>query len=167
MMDITPDMAEAHRVHAEISRFEQARRGSQELAEVFANPGVEIGDKLEIAATIGGKLELSPLATRFVEVLIRNHRINDLGAILDAWLEMIHQQEGVAVAEVRTAHALDEREQKELAAALSRRAGRKVELRLAEDRSLLGGFVATIGSEVFDASLERQITRFRESLKAQ
>ena len=46
----------------------------------------------------------------------------------------------------------------------SRRSGEKVELDVTIDPALLGGFVAKIGSEVYDASVAGKIKKFRESL---
>ena len=71
---------------------------------------------------------------------------------------------GVAVAEVRSAKDLTPDEMSQLAKVLSGKIGKKIELDVRTDPSLLGGFVARIGSEIYDASVIRQIDRFRESL---
>jgi uncharacterized membrane protein required for colicin V production len=42
--------------------------------------------------------------------------------------------------------------------------GKRVEVRVTTDPALLGGFVARIGSEVYDASVSGKIHKFRESL---
>jgi F-type H+-transporting ATPase subunit delta len=68
------------------------------------------------------------------------------------------------VAEVKTAHNLNETEKAELRKTLETRVGKKVELRLATDPSLLGGFVAKLGSEIWDASVVGKIHKFRASL---
>jgi F-type H+-transporting ATPase subunit delta len=78
---------------------------------------------------------------------------------------MIHQSTGVAVAEVRTAHELQPEEKDILRQSLERRFGRKIELRLSTDPSLLGGFVAQIESEVYDASVNGQLGRIRNILQ--
>lgn len=163
-MEVVSSPADGQKVHDELAKFETARLGSADLAEVFANPGVEAQIKQSIAARVAERLGLSKLASRIIEVLVRNHRLNDLGDILAAWQAMIHQQTGVSVARVRTAHELDAKEQVRLRESLERRFGRKIELELSADPSLLGGFVAEVESEVYDASVAGRIARIRESI---
>jgi F-type H+-transporting ATPase subunit delta len=164
-MEVVPTPAGAQTVHDELRNFETVRAGSSELAQAFASPSVEAGARQNLGRAIATRLQLSDLAVRIVEVLVRNHRINDLGTILDAWQAMIHQSTGVAVAEVRTAHELQPEEKDILRQSLERRFGRKIELRLSTDPSLLGGFVAQIESEVYDASVNGQLGRIRNTLQ--
>jgi len=71
---------------------------------------------------------------------------------------------GIAVAEVRTAKTLSPDEMDQLANVLGKKVGKRVELDVRTDPSILAGFVAKIGSEIYDASVLRKIDRFRESL---
>ena len=53
----------------------------------------------------------------------------------------------------------------EIREALEARTGTRVRLRTEIDPSLLSGFVVRLGSEVFDASLARRLTRARKALE--
>lgn len=162
-MEIVPSPADAQKLHAALLQFESARKSSQELADVLGNPGIPTETKLGIVSAIAGRLETPQLGVRILEVLVRNQRINQLGDILEAWREMINKATGVAVAKVRAAHELSADEREKLRTALEHKTGRRVELEVATDRSLLGGFVAQVGSEVYDASVIGQIHRFQAS----
>lgn len=164
MMELTGSAEEARRIHDQLQAFEQVRRGNEQLAGTYENPGVEAGQKLAITREIATRLSIAPLGLRLLETLVRHHRINDLGAILDAFKAMINSALGIEVAEVRSAHTLDESERVELKRALEAKLGRQVELRIETDPSLLGGFVATIGSEVWDASVRGRLIKFKEAL---
>ncbi len=119
---------------------------------------------MNVTNAIAGKLGVSDLAVKVLEVLIRNHRINDLGGIVEALASYIREATNTVAADVRTAHALSDAERAELQSTLERKFGRKVELGLTIDPALLGGFVAKVGSEIYDASVVGKIERFRESL---
>jgi len=164
ILDISGSAAAAQKLARELAEFEKARQQSPELAELFANPGVDGQSKLSIARKIGERLSLSPLGTKVIELLIQNHRINDLGAVLETLRAMTNRELGIAVAEVRTAHELSEEERRELQASLEKKTGRRIELELRTDPSILGGFVARVGSEIYDASVTGKINRFREHL---
>jgi F-type H+-transporting ATPase subunit delta len=104
------------------------------------------------------------MSVRVLDVLIGNGRINELESVIEALAEMVRQATGTVAARVRSAHPLEAREVEALRRALERKAGKKVELEVTTDPALIGGFVARIGSEVYDASVVGKISKFRESL---
>jgi F-type H+-transporting ATPase subunit delta len=69
-----------------------------------------------------------------------------------------------AVAEVRTAVALDEARAKKLTDALSKAAGRPIEIRVIVDPDVLGGVLARVGDEIFDGSVRTRLQEAREQL---
>ena len=151
--------ANAQSLIADLRVFEKARHSSSELAELFANPGVPLETKLSVATEIGKRIKLNELGQKLIEVLVRNQRINQLGAVLDAWRDLLNKQLGVAVAQVKSAQPLAADEQDKLRKALEAKLGKKVELELSIDASLLGGFVASVGSSVYDASVIGRVHR--------
>jgi len=154
----------ANEIRGELMRFEASLRGSAELQELYASPAFDEATKLGVTQKIAARMRLTELATKTLEVLVRFHRINDIGAILAALAAHVNQQLGVAVAEVRSAKNLSHEEITQLADMLGKKVGKKVELDIRTDPSLLGGFVARIGSEVWDASVIGKIHKFKESL---
>ncbi|HEV2720435.1 MAG TPA: ATP synthase F1 subunit delta [Thermoanaerobaculia bacterium] len=164
IMDVTKTPDAAAPVRDDLAKFEQVRAAAADLQQVYANPGIETDAKIKITRTIAQRLGMSELSGRVLEVLIGNHRINDLGSIVEALAEMIRQATGTLAAEVRSAHRLTPDEQAALARTLEQKFGRKIEVTVTTDPALLGGFVAKVGSEVFDASVSGKIHRFRESL---
>ncbi len=164
IMDVVGSPEKANALRHELTRFNELRKSSNDLQELYANPGIEHEAKLKVTQTIAKRLDLSDMTVKVLGVLIRNHRMNDLDSIVEALAEMIRQATDTVAAEVRVAHRLNEQEQAELRRTLEKKAGRKVELMLTTDSTLIGGFVAKIGSEVYDTSIVGKIDRFRESL---
>ncbi len=164
VIDVAGSAQKANNVRVELARFEQARSAAPDLQDLYANPGIELETKFKVTHAIASRLGLTELAGKILEVLIRNHRINDLQAIIEALAQYINEELDVAVAEVRSASRLGEQEVAELRKALEKKVGRRVEIRVSTDPSLLGGFVAKIGSEVYDASVVGKIHKFRVKL---
>lgn len=164
IMDVAASTEKAAALHEELSRFAELLAGSEELQTVFENPGVETAGKARVAAAIATKLGISELGRRILDVLLGNDRINDVADVLEALGDMINSATNTVVAEVRSAHALDEAERDRLRRALESKLGQTIKLELTTDPSLLGGFVATVGSEVWDASVVSQINKLREKL---
>ena len=67
-------------------------------------------------------------------------------------------------AAVRAAVAFTEEEKRQLAARLGQALGKQVIIQETVDPSLLGGFVAQVGSLILDGSLDGQLARVRERL---
>ena len=164
IMDAAGSPAKANELRGELMSFASALRSSQELRDLYLNPAIDQATTLEITRQLARKMKVSDLAAKTLEVLVRNHRINDLDAILEALASYVNAALGVAVAEVRSARNLGPDEIDQLANTLSQKVGKKVELDIRTDKKLLGGFVVKIGSEIWDASVIGKINKFRESL---
>ncbi|SRR5258708_6583283 len=164
IMDVVRSPQKANDLRRELEQFDAARKSAVDLQELYANPGIEPTAKLAVTSQIAKRLGLSEMAVKVLEVLINNRRMNDLGVIIEALATMVNEALNVVVAQVRTAHRLDEGEIAELQQMLQRKVGRSVEVHLTTDPTLLGGLVAKIGSEIFDASVAGKIEKFRTSL---
>ena len=164
IMDVAQSPQKGAELRDQLTGFEQVRKSSKDLQDMYANPGIDFDSKNKVTAAIAQRLALSELAIRLLDVLIRNRRINDLGDIVAGLATMIREATGTVAAEVRSASPLSEKEESELRAMLERKVGAKVDIDVTIDPALIGGFVAKIGSEVFDASVSGKIDKFRESL---
>ena len=69
-----------------------------------------------------------------------------------------------AVAEVRSAVALDDAQTQRIAEALSRATGKQVEVKVVVDESVLGGIVATIGDTVIDGTVRHRLDQLKEQI---
>jgi len=164
IMDVVQSPEKANALRFELARFDEARKSSADLQELYANPGIEHDQKFKITQTLAKRLGLSDMSVKILDILTRNQRMNDLDAIVEALATMVREALNTVAVEVRSAHGLNEQEQAELRRTLEKKVGRKVELSITVDPELIGGFVARIGSEVYDASIVGKIDRFRESL---
>ena len=157
--EVYPDAAKARAIHDELKRFQRTVDEHRELYAVLENPAIDSDAKRAIADRIGAQLGLSADASKILGVLAGNQRLHQIGPVLEAWLVAIHRQTGTVVAQVRSAHALSEVERSELKAALEKKTGRTVAMEVTTDPALLAGFVAQIGSELWDASVAGHIRR--------
>jgi F-type H+-transporting ATPase subunit delta len=163
-MDVTGSPEKAAAIRAELASFEQIRQAAVDLQELYANPAIELASKIEVTRSIAKRLGLSPVTMKVLEVVIHNRRINELDSIIEALAAMIRQATGTVAAEVRAAHRLTDQELKTLQRVLEKKFARKVEIDASVDATLIGGFVAKVESEVYDASVVGKINKFRESL---
>jgi F-type H+-transporting ATPase subunit delta len=115
-----------------------------------------VTDLLESKAT--------PASTRLAAYLTKVGRARDYQHLLGIVVERVAAESNRRLADVRSAIDLDDQQQRELAAALSRIIGHDVEIRVTVDPSVVAGFVASIGDTVVDASARHQLELLKERL---
>jgi len=154
---------EPERVEAELYAIGQALDGSADLRSTLTDPQLPLEKK---QAIIDGLLEgrASSLTVGVIQLLVGQGRASELPSIARALAESAAESRAKAVAEVRSAVALDDETVGRLAAALSRATGKEVEVRVILDESVIGGIVARIGDTVIDGSVSRRIDSLRHAV---
>ena len=138
-------------------------RQSEELAEFLANPVV--GAQVQVSALqqlFSGKIE--ELSLNFLQLMGSRGRTAIIAVVLQAFLELVAEREGVVGAEVRTAVELSPEQRQNLQDRLERYTGRSVRLETQVDASVRGGVIARVGDTVFDGSINTHLDRLRQRL---
>jgi len=131
----------------------------------FGAPAVPAAARAGALAALSEKAGLDAYGTRFLAVVLENGRILHLPEILRTVREEIDRRGGVVAARVTVAAPIGEEERKQIEDSLSRQAGRSVRMSVDVDPAILGGLVAKIGSQVFDASVAQAVERFRQDAR--
>ncbi|MGH9442623.1 MAG: ATP synthase F1 subunit delta [Thermoanaerobaculia bacterium] len=135
---------------------------SASLRSILSNPSVAFAAKEGIVNALSEKAGLDVTGRRFLQVVLRNRRFPGLAEIADAVAEALDARDGVIPASVTAAVPLAPPDADRLAAALSGAVGRKVRATFAVDPTLLAGFVARVGSRIYDASALGALEKFKE-----
>ncbi len=135
------------------------------LKPFFSSPAVPLTAKSRTLAQLAAKAGLDDFGRRLLDVALRHGRVLGLSEILSAIREQSDRASGVVAARVTVASPVDEAEREKIAQGLARSVNRRVRLKVDVDEKILGGFVAKIGSEVFDASVRHAVERFAEQTK--
>jgi len=139
----------------------RAIEGDPRLKAFFSTPGVAAVAKEKALDELARRAGLDDFGRRFLAVVLGKRRLSHLREIVAGVTETFDAQAGVVAASVSVASPMDEEERARLETALSVRVGRKVRMRVDVDPSMLAGFVARVGSNMFDASAVQEIERFR------
>jgi F-type H+-transporting ATPase subunit delta len=154
---------ELEQVEDELYRFGKALERSPQLRDALTDPALPTDRKRAmLEELLGGKA--SPHTLNLLAFVVDQGRARDLPRIVAALAEVAAERRRQAVAEVRTAIPLDERQRKQLADALSNATGKDIDLKVLVDPSVIGGVVARVGDQVFDGSVRRKLEIAREEL---
>lgn len=100
-----------------------------------------------------------------LRVMMDNDRLSLMADVAARYEVMRAEAEGVIEAEVRTAQPLGDEQRSQLARALEKRLGSKVNLTLHEDDTLLGGAVIRAGDLVIDGSAKGRLEKLASALQ--
>ena len=84
--------------------------------------------------------------------------------ISEIFSEVILENSNTLLARVKVAFPLSSSEQKELISALSKKTGKKVELEIEEDSSIIGGLIVRVEDKVYDGSLAGQLKAIEKNM---
>jgi F-type H+-transporting ATPase subunit delta len=124
-------------------------------------PNVPREAKSNAIGELAKKAGMDSYGTRFLLVMLRNHRLLEAGAVFRALRTLIDTIQGILRVQVTVPGPLTDAETQAIEDALSARTGKTVRMQIAVDPKLLGGFVARAESRVFDGSVAAAIRRFQ------
>jgi len=103
--------------------------------------------------------KLNGKAENLVKMLAENDRLSLLPEMSVIYETLKDEAEGSVEALVTTAKKLTQAEEKSIAAALKKRLGRDVKLKVSVDKTLLGGAIIRAGDLVMDGSLKGRLNK--------
>ncbi|MDQ3958359.1 MAG: ATP synthase F1 subunit delta [Actinomycetota bacterium] len=155
---------ELDRVEDELFHFGKLLESNHELKQALSDKSIEKDQRQKVLTEIlSGKV--SPHTLGLLEFIVAQGRARQLPQILDELSDLAAEARNAVVAEVRTAVPLDDSQRKELAAALSQATGKKVEVKVLVDPSVIGGVVAKIGDTVIDGTVRRRLEQLKEQVR--
>lgn len=150
-------------VEDELFRFARALEREQRLRDALTDPVLPAERKRAVLGDVLGE-RANPHTVNLLRFLVEQGRARDLPAIVDELVALAAEKRQAVVAEVRTAVPLDGEHRKRLADALGRATGKRVELKVVVDPSVVGGVVARVGDQVIDGTVRRRLELARERL---
>lgn len=138
--------------------------GDREFRQFIRRPEVSRSAKREAIHRIFQ--DLDDITTRLLDVVIDKNREDVLSSIYEEYRNLWDSSRGIMHAEVTTAEAMSEAQEKSLAEALGRATGHTVKVTLKQDRSLIAGVVVRMGDRVLDGSLARRLAILGDRLRS-
>lgn len=143
-----------------------AFKASADLRAAAASPLIDPEEKSRAIAAVAKRLGLSQLGVNVAGAASRNGRAAELPQIAAAYRKRLSAHKGAARAEIVSAAPLSDAEFQSIVDALAGALGKKIEADRRVDESLIGGFIARVGSRQFDASLKSKLASLKLALKS-
>lgn len=146
----------------------------EELAAIAANPQLrQLADSPKVTVeqvldviTGVARSALPDAARNFLRVIIENGRLDALPEVAVQFRGIVNRLNGSSDAIVYSAFPVEEAALQDISDALQKRFGRKLNLSVQIDESLIGGVRVVVGDEVLDTSVKARLEQMKAALTA-
>lgn len=143
-------------VFGDMKSIQETLAGSKELRVVLQSPVVKAEDKKQALIQIFEKN--SDVTKGLIQILSSNKRINLLGSVAGAYVDLYNNSKGVKVATVITAVAITPEIQATVLSKVKEMTGSEnVTIDNTIDDSIIGGFILRVGDLQYNASIANQL----------
>jgi F-type H+-transporting ATPase subunit delta len=138
-----------------------AFKANPALRAFLLAPNVPREAKSKAIASIAARVGLDEYGARFLEVMLRNHRLLEAAEVFKTLRDLNDQRQNVLRVQLTVPAPLTDAERKAVEDAVSARTGKTVKAQIEIDSALLGGFIVQAGSRVYDGSVAAAVRRFQ------
>lgn len=139
--------------------------GNAQLLQYAESPKVSDTQVFELITGVA-KSALGEHAKNFLRTVIDNGRLSVLPEIASVFRALKNAQSGTSDAVVYSAFPIDGAALAEVSTALEKRFGRKLQVSVALEPSLIGGIRVVVGDEVLDTSVKARLEQMKVALTA-
>ncbi|MGI6413284.1 MAG: ATP synthase F1 subunit delta [Syntrophomonadaceae bacterium] len=136
----------------------------ENLEQYFAHLLIPVNEKKAVIDKIFAD-KISPVTLNFIKVVVDKRREAYLSAITEQYIEMADEFRSIAKLDFITAVEVSKKDVQFLAERLSKSTGKKIQLRLQVDPTLIGGVRLRMGDQIIDGSVANKLQRIKEKLK--
>ena|SRR3569832_65607 len=136
-----------------------------QLLQFADNPKVTPQQVFDVVSDVA-RVQLPQAGQNFLRAVIENGRLSAVPEIARQFRELRNAQSGASDAIVYSAFPISAEQLAELTGTLEKRFGRKLNLTVQEDASLIGGIRVVMGDEVLDTSVKARLEQMKVALTA-
>ncbi len=167
LADVAFEHKDAGKIRHDLADLVAVFVASADLRNLLANPSVGAESKKSVAAEISNRMGTHKEVRNLLFLLIDHGRTGIVGEIQDAFEAEMNRRAGIVDAIITSAHELSSPEKSQLAQALERVTGKRVQAQYKLDSRLIGGATVRIGSTVYDSSVRERLNRLRAEMESQ
>ena len=136
-----------------------------QLRQLADNPKVTVEQVLDVITGVA-RSALPDAARNFLRVIIENGRLDALPEVAVQFRAIVNRLNGSSDAIVYSAFPVEDAALNDISDALQKRFGRKLNLSVQIDASLIGGVRVVVGDEVLDTSVKARLEQMKAALTA-
>jgi len=163
LFELAQQKNELRSVEEDLRELKIVWNSNKELKNLFTSPKLSLDKKKELIRQIF--TNANPIVINTLLVLIDKKRLGEVGNIINEFMTLSNEAQGVAEAKVYSTRDLTEEERANISTVFAKNVG-KQSLRIENivDPSIIGGMRVQIGNRIYDNSLSTKLDRLKRNL---
>lgn len=163
LLDFAAGQQADSRLYDEMKSLSRCFREQPELRRVLDNPVLPKSDKMRLlAVAAAGESEPSDAYRRFMQLVLQNRRENYLQLIALIYMDLFRKRHHIGVGKLTTAIPVNEEVQDRIRKVSGQVLHATMELEVAVDPAIEGGFVFEVNHYRLDASVATRLKQVRQ-----
>ncbi len=136
----------------------------EKAIKFFKSPIIPTEKKVELLNSVLEKVEVSPELQKVLKLMAERNRLGILKEFAEEFEKFADARLGVVKAEITSATELDEEVLNRIKAKIEELFGKKAEITVKLDPSIIGGFIVRVADKVLDASIKTQLENLKKAI---
>ena len=150
-------------IHGDLTAIKNLFETNPDVSLVLNHPSLSSEDKKKLLVTsFDGKVH--EITLRLLKLLADRRRLNVLPYLEDPFKEILRERMNVIGGKLISARKLSDSQVQDIKSRLVKHLGKRLELEVEVDSSLIGGLVLKLGDQVIDGSLKGKLQAVESSL---
>lgn len=130
----------------------------------FKSPVVSVEKKKALIEQVLSKVEVTEELKRVLLLMAEKNRLGILREFVSELEALVDAKLGIVKAEITSATELDEDTIEKIKAKIEELFGKKAEISVSLDPSLIGGFIVRVADKIIDASIKTQLENLKKAI---
>ncbi|MDG1153263.1 MAG: ATP synthase F1 subunit delta [Alphaproteobacteria bacterium] len=148
-----------------VSSLQKVLNSSDKLSSVIKSPALKIDEAEAILNEILKKLKSSDELKGLIKTLCQNRRQFALSNVLEQFMELVDEHNGIVNAEVISANKLSSKQTKQVEKAVAEVVGGDIRVSYIVKPAIIGGLIVKIGSKMLDSCTQTKLDKLKQEMK--
>ena len=162
LLQLTEQTGEAEEVFKNLASVCKAFEEDPEISILFKHPAISAPQKKKFLDEFSGGMD--KLSARLVQILCERRKMSLLPLIVAEFKLLLLAKHNIVQGTLFTAESIDEAAVEKIKDRIKNKIGKRVDLSVQVDKSLIGGYVLRIGDQVIDGSLRGRLQSIEKAL---
>lgn len=165
VFDLAREQGDLDALAGQVDDLGRALTDSEDLRTLITSPLYSREEQGGAIGAVAERMGLSPVLGNTLRLMAKNNRLFAMPQLVEQLKARIAEARGEVTAEVVTAAALTQEQERRLTETLAQKSGKTVKLDARVDESLIGGMIVRLGSQMIDSSIRSKLASLQNVMK--
>lgn len=165
LFDLSKGEGKLTALESDIDTLAEMLELSTDFQNLISSPVYTRAEQGDAVTALAAKIGLDALTSNTLALMASKRRLFALPQLVAALRDRIAQEKGEVTAEVTSAKALTQTQQKSLTDTLKAQFGKDIKLSTSVDNDIIGGLIVKVGSKMIDTSIRSKLANLQNAMK--